>query len=102
MAEIQFKIHRPVAVPQRFLGAPVLPAATSLVFWMTAMMFMFAGWNTAMIGILMLFPMVFCHFAIMYIGFKEPHISELMKTFNKTTIRPRVIGRSRSNIFRAS
>lgn len=101
MAEIQVKIHRPVAVPQRFLGAPLIPAASSIVFWCMVMMFSFTNQNTAMIGVFSIFPLVFCHFAIMWWGFKEPHVSSLMQVWNKTTIRPRSIGGTRSDIFRA-
>lgn len=101
MAEIQVKIHRPVAVPQRFLGAPVIPAATSIVFWMMLMMFSFTNQNTAMIGVLMIFPLIISHFFIMWAGFKEPHISSLMQTWNKTKVRPREIGQPTSDIFRA-
>ena len=81
------RVHRPVALPPKFIGAPRLPAAVSIVTWSTIMMF--------------LFGMIISHIMLMYIGFKEPHLSSLISTFHKTKVTARTIGRGRGRIFRA-
>lgn len=95
------RVHRPVALPPKFIGAPRLPAALSIVTWSTVMMFLFGNKDVALWGILCLFGMIISHIMLMYIGFKEPHLSSLISTFHKTKVTARTIGRGRGRIFRA-
>jgi hypothetical protein len=95
------RIHRPVALPPKFIGAPRVPAAVSISAWSTMMMLLFSNQNIALLGIACLFGMIITHIALMYLGTKEPHMSYLITTYHKTKQTARTIGRGRGRIFRA-
>ena len=92
MRDISFRIYRPVALPQKFFGAPAMPAFlnffVSIFLLMAAATFEF------------FFPPVFIatgiggHIALMLYGAREPHVTTLIQTGRKSRRRPSNFGRS--------
>jgi hypothetical protein len=103
MSDISKVVYRPVAFPKKFLGAPQLPAVTGLLANFLIMIVFFIDKNHALWGLLGMFLIPIVHGFIMYLGFKEPHLESLMKTYHLTVIAPRTIeGRGKSRrIFHA-
>jgi hypothetical protein len=94
MADIQVIIQRPVAFPDKFLGAPVLPSMMAFCVCGLGMLIMFIFKSYGIWGglfFMLVWP--FAHGAIMIMGIREPHMSTLMQTWYLTTIAPRNLGR---------
>ena len=104
MAYIQVAVQRPVAFPDKFLGAPMLPSFTAFVICGLGMMICFIFKNIALWGMLFMVVWPFLHGFLMMIGFREPHLTTLMMTWHLTKIAPRTLGsRAREvRIFHAS
>jgi hypothetical protein len=103
MPHIQIKIQRPVAFPDKFLGAPIFPALTVFIVCMFGMTVLFAIKSLAMWGVVLLILYPFLHGCVMYFGTKEPHLTTLMLAYHLTTKAPRTLGNGniKKHIFHA-
>ena len=91
MADISVTVYRPVALGQKFLGAPLWPAGTAFIACGLVMMGFFAAGSNVLFGLLAMLIYPPLHGFIMYLGFKEPHLNTLMAAYNLTFIAPRTI-----------
>jgi hypothetical protein len=98
MRDIQIKVYRPVALPQKFFGAPDLPGLLSFCVWVFVLMGMAAFYFP--FPPLAIILLVVSHVALMMWGAREPHMSFLMQTIRKAQMKPRTMGRrSRQHTF---
>ncbi len=98
MKDIQVRVYRPVAMPEKFFGAPALPGFLSFTGWIFVLMSM-AAFSLPMPPLAIIGLVVSHVFLVMY-GAKEPHISNLIQTGRKSRIQARTMGRrSRQHVF---
>lgn len=98
MRDIQIRVHRPVALPAKFFGVPLVPGFLSFTFWVFVLVSMAAFYvpfpPLAGVGL------VVSHLVLMMLGAREPHMSYLMQTGRKSRWRARTMGRrSRQHVF---
>ena len=98
MKDIQIRIYRPVALPEKFFGAPALPGFLSFVVWIFVLMSMAAF--SVPFPPLAVVGLVASHITILMWGAREPHMSSLIQTGRKSRFRARIMGRrSRQHVF---
>ncbi len=98
MIDIQVRVHRPVALPEQFFGAPVIPAVITDGAWMLVFFAMILFYFPfPPLGVILL---VANHVAFMMWGAREPHMSTLVQTMRRNMWTPRNMGRrSRQHTF---
>lgn len=99
MSDRDARILRPVALPPKFLGAPREPAAANVTTFAVVMILCFASRDYSLAGIGFMLAAVPVHFAIMWYGFKEPHMGTLIGTSRKNKKTARGAGRSAARYF---
>ena len=92
MADISKEVEQPVAYPDKFLGAPFLPAFASFIFCMISMISCFAFRGSTAYGYIFLGAFPVLHVTIIGLGMKEPHLTTLMQTYYLTKVAPRNVG----------
>ncbi|WP_262266968.1 MULTISPECIES: VirB3 family type IV secretion system protein [Microvirga] len=83
MQDIDTKIYRPVSMPQKFVGAPLLPAVFSLCFSVLSFLFLVFydfGLPNALVVLGFLVSIFVGHGALVMLGGKEPHMTTLIQT----------------------
>lgn len=98
MRDIQHRIYRPVALPQRFFAVPMLPAffnfAASILLFVSLVMLEMP------LQPIPLFGGIIAHCVLLVAGSREPHMTTLLQTWRHTLAAPRNLGRrSRKRIF---
>lgn len=103
MTDIQVQVHRPVAFPSKFLGAPLWPAGMLGMAMIVVMMVIIITSQPLwiLVPILAYGPL---HVMLIYLGHREPHLSTLMATYHHTQTSARNIGRAARGrrVFRAA
>lgn len=95
------KIIRPVALPRKFIGAPMEPAVMSITLFIVTALGCFISKDYALMGILLIVLMVPVHMGLMWAGFTEPHIGTLMRTTHENYKTARGVGRTKRRYFPA-
>jgi hypothetical protein len=93
--DIDTKIYRPVSLPQRFAGAPLLPASFSIVFAVCCFLFLILsdfGVPVPMSVLGLLVSLFGSHLALVMLGAKEPHMTTLIQTMRFSLKKCRRIG----------
>ena len=101
MADISVQIVFPVAVPQRFLGGPVLISASFILVWMMLAMACFVTVTYAMMGIFCMVAMIPTQMVVILYGRREPHADNLLRLLHLFYRTTRVVGNGRSKVFYA-
>ncbi|MPR09534.1 hypothetical protein [Microvirga tunisiensis] len=91
MKDIQVKIFRPVALPQKFFGAPALPAL--LNFCLMSFGFLGSALFQFLTPPLFLIVGFAVHIFLIGSGFREPHMTTLFQTGHLLLRAPRNMGR---------
>lgn len=92
MRDIQFRIYRPVALPQKFFGAPAMPAF--LNFFASIFLLMASATFEFFFPPVFVVTLIVGHVALMLYGAREPHVTTLIQTGNRSRKRPKNFGRS--------
>lgn len=82
-------------MPQKFVGAPSLPAVFSMLFSLFTFMlliFMELDINVLIITVGFLVSLLCGHFAIMSMGSREPHLTSLIQSIRHSSRKPRILG----------
>ena len=90
------KIYRPVSMPQKFMGAPLLPGIFCLFFSVFSFLFLIFydfGINSTFVVVGFLGSMIGGHMILIMIGSKEPHLTTLIQTMRFSLHKARQIGR---------
>jgi len=102
MDDIDIRILRPVALPPRFFGAPLLPAVINVSFCMLtfcAMIVLRLKINVSALVLATFIAMFVCHILLVQLGGKDPHLSTLIQTLRIALRKPRGIGRARRKVY---
>ena len=95
MQDIDTKIYRPVSMPQKFAGAPLLPAVFSLCFAVLSFLFLIFydfGLSNLLVVLGFLASIFAGHMALIMLGSKEPHMTSLIQTMRYSLQKCRRIG----------
>jgi hypothetical protein len=91
MRDVHVPIYRPVALPQKFFGAPAMPALLNFMF--APFLLMGSATFEFFFPPFFIFLGIFTHFLLMMWGSREPHLTTLIQTGHKSRKTPRNYGR---------
>lgn len=96
------KIFRPVSMPQKFVGAPLLPAVFCVTFSVLSFLFLVFydfGLDNVVIVVGFLTALIGGQMALIMLGAKEPHMTTLIQTMRYSLQKCRRIGGKPSRRF---
>ena len=89
------KIFRPVSMPQKFVGAPLLPAIFCMCFSVLSFLFLVFydfGLDNVFVVVGFLAALIGSQLCLVLLGAKEPHMTTLIQTMRYSLQKCRRIG----------